>query len=95
MTGGDRDLAREVIGIFLDNARDYLGALDGAADLAAWQGAAHKLKGAARGLGAWRLEELCRQAEAVGDLEGERHALSTAIAAAIDDIRAHAAGRAL
>lgn len=95
MTGGDRGLAREVIGVFLDNAGDYLAALDGASDLAAWKGAAHKLKGAARGLGAWRLEGLCKEAEAIGDLDGERHALSAAIAAAIDDIRAYAAGGAL
>ena len=95
MTGGDRGLAREVIDIFLENAGDYLAALDGAADLAAWRGAAHKLKGAARGLGAWRLESLCMEAEATGDLAGDRQALATAIAAAIDDIRAYAADRVL
>lgn len=61
-TGGDSDLEAQVLEIFRDSAPAYLSALK-AADAANWKGCAHKLKGAARGIGAWRLACLAERVE--------------------------------
>ncbi|WP_020401046.1 Hpt domain-containing protein [Kordiimonas gwangyangensis] len=61
-TGGDTDLEAQVLQIFQESAPTYLVALE-AADASAWQGSAHKLKGAARGIGAWRLAVAAERAE--------------------------------
>jgi HPt (histidine-containing phosphotransfer) domain-containing protein len=61
-TGGDSDLEAQVLEIFRDNALAYLSALE-AADKTNWKGCAHKLKGAARGIGAWRLASLAERVE--------------------------------
>ncbi|NVJ97587.1 MAG: Hpt domain-containing protein [Alphaproteobacteria bacterium] len=64
-TGGDRELAKQVLEIFADNAPGYLDVLS-AADCDNWRSAAHKLKGAARGIGAWRLARAAERAELMG-----------------------------
>jgi HPt (histidine-containing phosphotransfer) domain-containing protein len=65
-TGGDPEFARDVLKIFADNAPDYLETLK-AADVESWRASAHKLKGAARGIGAWRLARAAERAEFMGE----------------------------
>lgn len=65
-TGGDVELARQVLEIFADNAPTYLASLK-ASDCDSWRQAAHKLKGAARGIGAWRLARAAERAEFMGE----------------------------
>lgn len=63
LTMGDRDLEREVLGVFLAHCDVYLDGWTGARDAEARKRAAHSLKGAARGIGAWDLAEIAEQAE--------------------------------
>ncbi len=65
-TGGDSYLARDVLNIFLENAPLYLDTLSAAAG-DGWRSSAHKLKGAARGIGAWRLARAAERAEMLGE----------------------------
>jgi HPt (histidine-containing phosphotransfer) domain-containing protein len=67
MTQGDGELEREVLAIFLTQAGQYLAAYRGAPDKEGRRRAAHTLKGAARGIGAWRLAQIAEAAEAVAD----------------------------
>ncbi len=99
-TGGDSDLEAQVLEIFRDSAPAYLAALE-AADEADWQGAAHKLKGAARGIGAWRLAVAAERTEHdsaaasdrtraqahFGELHERLQQLSDAISVRLKDIR--------
>jgi HPt (histidine-containing phosphotransfer) domain-containing protein len=66
-TGGDRLINREILQIFDGQCRDMLGKLE---DLAgqeaegeAWRDIVHKLKGAARGIGAFGLGDSLAEAE--------------------------------
>jgi len=61
-TGGDEDLEEEILGIFAINAPGYLAMLQ-AAPVTEWKAHAHKLKGAARSIGAWRLAVEAERAE--------------------------------
>ncbi len=61
-TGGDPDFENQVLNIFLDNAPGYLISLS-ETDTENWKAAAHKLKGAARSIGAWRLACAAERAE--------------------------------
>jgi HPt (histidine-containing phosphotransfer) domain-containing protein len=63
MTMGDRDLEAEVLSIFAKQAQIYLSSWEKAADAAGRKQAAHLLKGAARGIGAWELARLAEEAE--------------------------------
>lgn len=65
-TGGDTYLANDVLVIFADNAPSYLQDLK-ACTCDNWRSAAHKLKGAARGIGAWRLARAAERAEFLGE----------------------------
>ncbi|MFC4349649.1 Hpt domain-containing protein [Kordiimonas lipolytica] len=65
-TGGDEYLARDVLKIFLENAPLYLDTLE-AAEGEGWRSSAHKLKGAARGIGAWRMARAAERAEMMGE----------------------------
>lgn len=64
-TGGDPDFEKKILDIFLDNAPQYLASLrdTGASD---WKATAHKLKGAARSIGAWNLAREGERAEHMG-----------------------------
>lgn len=62
-TMGDSDLEREVLFIFVNQAPIYLKTWRVAAKDADRRRAAHSLKGAARGIGAWHLAELADEAE--------------------------------
>lgn len=76
--GGDRALRDEILGIFEEQAEMWVRTLDPRADDRAWKDAAHALKGASRGVGAWTVGDLCADAESlVGDAHSEedRHAM--------------------
>lgn len=64
-TGGDPDFEKQILEIFLDNAPSYLTALKDV-NQADWKSTAHKLKGAARSIGAWRLAKEAERAEHMG-----------------------------
>ncbi len=89
MTGGDTALQREVADLFRGQVAGWAQALAAGRD---WRGAAHTLKGSARGIGLLRLAAACEQAEAEGEgaLEGVRAALAEALAA-LDQFAADAA----
>ncbi|GJD36548.1 Hpt domain-containing protein [Methylobacterium aerolatum] len=91
-TGGDRELAREVLGLFAAECRSLLhAAADVRAGPVARADAAHTLKGAAAGIGAARVRALADVAEArlrSGDPGSEEAvaALARAAEAALDEI---------
>ncbi len=64
--------------IFVEQARLWLDRLDPDAEDEAWRNAAHALKGASRGVGAWRIGDICEAAEkligAAGGKAAERRA---------------------
>lgn len=62
-TFGDPDLEREVLQLFVVYAPAYLNRLKTAGDARTWRDAAHTLKGAARGIGAWGVAEQAELAE--------------------------------
>ncbi len=65
---GDRILRDEILGIFEEQAEMWIRMLDPNQEDAAWKDAAHALKGASRGVGAWDVGDLCQDAEMlVGD----------------------------
>lgn len=67
-TGGDPVVQAEVFAIFKEQSTTWLRLLEPAADDAAWSSAAHTVKGAARGVGAFALADACEYAEGlVGD----------------------------
>lgn len=67
MTGGDRALQAEVIGLFVQQAERWKTTLT--ADEPDWRSAAHTLKGSARGIGLFDLANACEAAEAAPDAE--------------------------
>jgi HPt (histidine-containing phosphotransfer) domain-containing protein len=63
-TAGDDMLAREVLGLFKAQGDSLVAALAAAFDdPKAWKQAAHSIKGASRGIGAWTLAERAAAAE--------------------------------
>ena len=60
---GDRSLRDEILGIFEEQADMWTRMLDPKAEDAAWKDAAHALKGASRGVGAWDVGDICAKAE--------------------------------
>lgn len=74
MTGGDNDLAVEVIEIFRHQAEIWSRMLDPHAEASQWADAAHTLKGASLGIGAILLASKCEKAEKAGRSETpQRH----------------------
>ena len=69
MTGGNRELAVEVIEIFQHQIEIWARMLDPKADTQQWTDAAHTLKGASLGIGALRLAKACETAEQLGRSE--------------------------
>jgi len=76
---GDPDLAREILVLFEENIEGWLAALKPGLDDKAWYAASHTLKGAARGLAAWPLAELCAQAETLSSDVKAREAIRARI----------------
>jgi HPt (histidine-containing phosphotransfer) domain-containing protein len=64
-TLGNAQLEAEILGLFCVHAPRYLAALRDAATAQAWQAAAHTLKGAASGIGAWRVGRMAEAAERI------------------------------
>lgn len=60
---GDRALLHEVLGIFKEQAASLATEMRPSMDDDAWRHAAHTLKGAARGVGAWALGDAAEHAE--------------------------------
>jgi len=87
---GDRQVVGEVLALFQMQAQMWTGKLD-AAD-PGWRDLVHTIKGAARGIGANALGEICARAEAEGP---ERLAeVRDGLAAATADIAAYQARQA-
>lgn len=66
LTMGDRDLEQQVLSIFLSQSEIYAKSWKNSAGHEGRMRAAHSLKGAARGVGAWELAELAGEAEMPG-----------------------------
>jgi HPt (histidine-containing phosphotransfer) domain-containing protein len=60
---GDKALLTEILGIFKEQAETLSSRLEPSMDDEAWSLAAHTLKGAARGVGAWALGAAAERAE--------------------------------
>lgn len=71
-TFGDRDFAREILGLYLDHVAKCLADLKAAADAKAWRDTAHALKGTSRNVGAVALGELAAEAERLGGAGSDR-----------------------
>lgn len=67
--GGDRELAREVLGLFAEQCARLRPEIAGAAGARLGE-AVHTLKGAARAVGAWRLADLAEAVERGADETG-------------------------
>lgn len=84
MTGADRALQNEVVGLFRAQAQGWAAACEGAQD---WRAAVHTLKGSARGIGLTVLAAACEAAESAPEPESlaalahVRAALAEALAA--------------
>ena len=87
-TAGDVAVEKEVLGLFVHQVELWIRMLEGSADDEIWRDAAHSLKGSARGIGAWKVAELCETAEALAtDVESsERNRVLEDIKAAIVDV---------
>lgn len=97
---GDQALVDEVLALFREQAAVWVRLLDPAGPAEAWRDAAHTLKGAALGVGAFELAKACEAAEtASGPDAADKLTLldrvRTALDAALCDIAAYAHERAL
>jgi HPt (histidine-containing phosphotransfer) domain-containing protein len=61
--GSDEDLRTELLGLMKEQAKRCLDLMANANDRSSWRIAAHTLKGAARGVGAFALADACEAAE--------------------------------
>ena len=64
-TLGNEGLEREILDLFVTHMPRYLAELREAHSAKAWHDAAHTLKGAARGVGAWRIARCAEAAERI------------------------------
>lgn len=83
MVFGDRDLASELLTLFLRQADMLLERMH--EEPARRAQSAHVINGSARGIGAWRVAEAARQIE---ELPEPLEAAMAELSAAIDDVRA-------
>lgn len=75
---GDDALRDEILGIFAEQVRHLLDEFDVFQPDEDWKNAAHTLKGASRGVGAWALGQICEDAEKlVGPAPAKREARAT------------------
>lgn len=81
---GDSALLDEILTIFIEQAEGWARKFDASMSDAAWHDAAHALKGASRGVGAWALGDL---AEAAERLTGSSEDMVAARLGSIDAIR--------
>ncbi len=66
MTGDDTALQAEIVAIFRVQAALWGRLLIPDAPTSVWADAAHTVKGSAKGLGLWRLADVCEDAERLG-----------------------------
>jgi HPt (histidine-containing phosphotransfer) domain-containing protein len=88
-TLGNAGLEREVLDLFIVHCPRYLEALQDAVTAKAWHDAAHTLKGAARGIGAWRVARSAEAAERLRfdtDLDRRAFALDSAAEAVTEAV---------
>ena len=84
VTGGDDGVAEEILGLFVQQAGIWSPMLD--ARIEGWRDAVHTIRGAAAGIGAGALAEVCVEAEtsdkavAPAKLDRVRDALDQALA---------------
>lgn len=90
MTGADRALQVEVLGLFRTQVEGWRPLLNGAAD---WRDMVHTLKGSARGIGLFDLAEACERAEtaSVGGVDAALEAVRTELDAAMCELDRFAA----
>lgn len=62
-TGGDAALTRELLGLMCEQGERCIALMREASEASSWRMAAHTLKGAARGVGAFALADLCDAVE--------------------------------
>lgn len=92
-SGGDAALEAELVAFFADNALLYIEELAVAGDAPAWRAAAHKLKGAARSIGALALGSEAEKAERAGEAllaagaEAEKRRQLEALTAQLERVR--------
>ncbi len=86
---GDRALLDEILTIFEEQAEMWVSRLDPALPDEPWRNAAHALKGASRGVGAWAIGDLCEHAErlvgAVSNKLGARKTFLTELKACLEE----------
>lgn len=87
----DATVIDEVLGLFREQAAIWAPMLD--AGVEGWRDAAHTLKGAARGVGAFALGDACERAEVVGP--SALPAVHAALDAALFDVAAYVHEQAL
>lgn len=93
-TLGDRNLERELLGLFRTQADIYAARLESAASGSRdWRDAAHGLKGSARALGAWALGDIAEEAEHLPEQSPTRTQTLARIHAAIATVNAFIAER--
>ena len=96
MTGDDRALQIEIVGLFRDQVAKWRTVLASERPAAEWRAAAHTMKGSARGIGLWPLAEACAAAEAQKDDDVTAiDAHLQALHAALDDALAALANEGL
>ena len=97
---GDQQVVDEVLAIFREQVSMWLALLDPTVEGGAWRDAAHTMKGAAMGVGAFALAEACAAAESGKGADlAERARLVDAVRDRLDlalaDIAAYAHEQAL
>ncbi len=69
---GDPALRDEILTIFEEQAERWSELFDPGQTDEGWRNAAHALKGASRGIGAWEVGDLCEEAESlIGEQQGK------------------------
>lgn len=88
-TAGDQDLIREVLRLFKGQVGDLVGMLHCTTDAKTWRETAHGIKGAARGIGAWKAAECAAVVEKADFSDAPaRTAALNALTAAFADVAA-------
>lgn len=83
---GDQALLDEILSIFVDQVTLLVERLHGTEDDAEWRSAAHKLKGASRGVGAWALGDLAEAAEDLAEPTARQETLRKISSSARDTV---------
>lgn len=74
ITLGDADVTRDVLNLFSSHSSSYLENLQTASTQQQWREAAHKLKGSAKGIGAWDVAKYAEDLEKLSesDIDSQR-----------------------